>query len=275
MTTYTITTLRIGELMVPQGGAVIRDPIHCWLVRGGGVTILVDSGMIEAAALRARLKVDGIGGGHAPLIEGLARAGLEPKDVDYVILSHLHFDHAQNLDLFPEACVVVQRDELFHAIDPTPTQRIYYFRETVAELLGRKRPAQLRLVDGDVDFLDGITLLKTPGHTPAMQVPIITTTKGKVALVTDLGDHYRHWFPDDPRATDKPMRFMAGALLPSSIRSESERDFTASMRRVLAHADIVVPAHDFRIPQQMPDAWFAIPESTSGDLAHAPMETSR
>ena len=275
MTTYTITTLRIGELMVPQGGTVLRDPIHCWLVRGGGVNILVDSGMIDAAALRVRLKVDGQGGGHAPLIEGLAREGLAPKDIDYVVLSHLHFDHAQNLDLFPDACVVVQRDELFHAIDPTPTQRIYYFRETIADLLARKRPAQLRLVDGDVDFLDGITLLKTPGHTPAMQVPIIATAKGKVALVTDLGDHYRYWFPDDPRATDKPMRFMAGALLPSSIRSESERDFTASMRRVLAHADIIVPAHDFRIPRRMPDEWFTIPESTSGDLAHAPMETSR
>jgi glyoxylase-like metal-dependent hydrolase (beta-lactamase superfamily II) len=275
VTTYTITTLRIGELMVPQGGTVLRDPIHCWLVRGGGVNILVDSGMIDAAALRVRLKVDGQGGGHAPLIEGLAREGLAPKDIDYVVLSHLHFDHAQNLDLFPDACVVVQRDELFHAIDPTPTQRIYYFRETIADLLARKRPAQLRLVDGDVDFLDGITLLKTPGHTPAMQVPIIATAKGKVALVTDLGDHYRYWFPDDPRATDKPMRFMAGALLPSSIRSESERDFTASMRRVLAHADIIVPAHDFRIPRRMPDEWFTIPESTSGDLAHAPMETSR
>lgn len=275
MTTYTITTLRIGELMVPQGGTIVRDPIHCWLVRGGGATILVDSGMVDAETLRHRLKVEGIGGGHAPLIEGLAREGLEPADVDYVVLSHLHFDHAQNLDLFPDACVVVQRDELFHAIEPTPTQRIYYFRETITELLGRKRPAKLRLVDGDVDFLDGITLLKTPGHTPSMQVPIITTAKGKVALVTDLGDHYRYWFPDDPRASDKPMRFMAGALLPSSIRSESERDFTASMRRVLSHADIVVPAHDFRIPRQMPDEWFACPESTSGDLAHAPMEASR
>lgn len=275
MTTYTITTLRVGELMVPQGATVIRDPIHCWLIRGGGVNLLVDSGMIEADALRQRLKVDGRGGGHAPIVEALAREGLLPSDIDYVILSHLHFDHAQNLDLFPDACVVVQRDELFHAIDPTPTQRIYYFRETIADLLARKRPAKLRLVDGDVDFLDGITLLKTPGHTPAMQVPIIATTKGRVALVTDLGDHYRYWFPDDPRATDKPMRFMAGALLPSSIRSESERDFTASMRRVLANADIVVPAHDFRIPRQMPDEWFACPESTSGDLAHVPTETSQ
>lgn len=273
MTNYTIITLRVGELQVPQGGGTtIRDPVHCWLVRGAGVNILVDSGMDEAAQLLARLKVAGSGGGHQPIIAGLAAEGLTPADIHYVIPTHLHFDHAQNLDLFPDACVVVQREELFHAIDPTPTQRIYYFRETVAELLARKRPTQLRLVDGDVAFLDGITLLKVPGHTPAMQVPVVTTAKGKVALVSDLGDHYRYWFPDDPRASDRPMRFMAGAFLPSSIRTESERDFTASMRRVLDHADIVVPAHDFRVPRRIPEEWFACPDSTAGDLAHHPAE---
>lgn len=273
MTDYTVTTLRIGELDVPQsGGGTIRDPVHCWLVRGDGVNILVDSGMDDAATLLARLKVNGRGGGHAAMTAALAAEGVTPADIDFIILTHLHFDHAQNLDLFPDACVVVQRDELFHAIDPTPTQRIYYFKETVAALLARKRPKQLRLVDGDIAFRDGILLLKTPGHTPAMHVPIVTTAKGKVALVSDLGDHYRYWFPDDPRATDRPMRFMAGAMLPSSIRSESERDFTASMLRVLDHADIVVPAHDFRVPVRMPEQWFAIPDSTEGDLAHTPVE---
>lgn len=273
MTHYTVTTIRVGELQVPQGnGATIRDPVHCWLVRGDGANILVDSGMDEAALLLARLKVNGRDGGHRPLIDGLAAEGLAPGDIDQIILTHLHFDHARNLDLFPDACVVVQRDELFHAIDPTPTQRIYYFRETIGDILDRKRPARLRLINGDLQLRDGILLLKTPGHTPGMHVPIITTARGKVALVSDLGDHYRYWFPDDPRATDRPMRFMAGAFLPSAIRSESERDFTASMRRVLDHADIVVPAHDFRIPKRMPEEWFAIPDGTAGDLAHSPPE---
>lgn len=272
MTNYTITTLRIGELDVPHGGGTMRDPVHCWLVQGDGVKILVDSGMDDTAVLRKRLKITGRGGGHTALTEALAGEGLTPGDIDFVIPTHLHFDHGWNLDLFPDACVVVQRDEIFHAIDPTPTQRIYYFRETVTQILSRKRPNQLRLVDGDLEFRDGITLLKVPGHTPGMHVPIITTEKGKVALVSDLGDHYRYWFPDDPRASDRPMRFMTGAKLPSSIRSESERDFTASMQRVLDHADIVVPAHDFRIPKRMPEEWFAIPESTEGDLAHTPLE---
>jgi len=272
VTKYTVTTLKMGELDVPHGGGTIRDPVYCWLVRGDGVNILVDSGMDDTAVLRKRLKITGRGGGHAAMTAALASEGLRPGDIDFVIPTHLHFDHGWNLDLFPDACVVIQRDELFHAIDPTPTQRIYYFKETVAQLLSRKQPNQLRLIDGDLEFRDGITLLKVPGHTPGMHVPIITTEKGKVALVSDLGDHYRYWFPDDPRATDRPMRFMAGAMLPSGIRSESERDFTASMQRILDHADIVVPAHDFRIPKRMPEEWFAIPESTEGDLAHTPLE---
>ena len=83
MTDYTVTTLRIGELDVPQGnGGTIRDPIHCWLVRGDGVNILVDSGMDDADTLRDRLRVNGRGGGHAAMTAALAAEGLVPADID-------------------------------------------------------------------------------------------------------------------------------------------------------------------------------------------------
>lgn len=269
---WTITSLRIGELFLPHGGGIMRDPIHCWLVRGPGHNILVDSGMADIATVTARLKVDGIGGGHAALTAALAAEGLAPGDIDHVVLTHLHFDHADNLTLFPDACIVVQRDELFHAIDSVPSQRIYYWRESVTEILARRRSVGARLVDGDTDLLPGFRLIKTPGHTPGMQIPIVTTAKGTVALVSDLGDHYRYWFPADARATEKPMRFLSGDFLTGNIRSESERCWQASMRRCFDEADIVVPAHDFRIPMRIPEQWWAIPESTAGDLAHTPIE---
>jgi N-acyl homoserine lactone hydrolase len=262
---FEIHSLRLGELMIPQGDAFLRDPIHAWYVSDGSVRILVDSGMPDAADLKLRLRVDGQGGGHASVIQALAEVGTTPDAIDTVIATHLHFDHAWNLDLFPRACVFVQRDEMFHAVDPVATQRIYYFRETLIGLLGRRRPSQLRLVDGDLALMDGLNLLKTPGHTPGMQVPIVTTIRGKVALVSDLGDHYRYWYPADPRATDKPMRFMAGSLLPGPIRSEGERVYVASMERVKAATDIVVPAHDFRIPKHLPADWFEVPASAQDD----------
>ncbi|SEF08023.1 Glyoxylase, beta-lactamase superfamily II [Rhizobiales bacterium GAS191] len=265
---FEIHTLRLGELLIPQGDSFLRDPIHAWFVTDGNVRILVDSGMPDAADLKLRLRIDGQGGGHASLAQALAAAGTTPEAIDMVIATHLHFDHAWNLDLFPRACVLVQRDEMFHAVDPVATQRIYYFRETLIGLLNRKRPSELRLVDGDETLMEGLSLLKAPGHTPGMQVPVVTTARGKVALVSDLGDHYRYWYPADPRATDKPMRFMAGSFLPGAIRSEGERAYVASMARVKAAADIVVPAHDFRIPRRLPADWFELPASTEDDLGH-------
>jgi glyoxylase-like metal-dependent hydrolase (beta-lactamase superfamily II) len=266
---FEIHTLRLGELMIPQGDGFVRDPIHAWFVTDGTTRILVDVGMPSVEETHRRLGIAATGGGADSLVRTLAACGTEPGAIDIVIATHLHFDHAWNLDLFPQACVIVQRDEVFHAVDPAPTQRIYYLRETLLSLLGRKRPSGLRLVDGDTDLMPRIQLLKVPGHTPGMQVPIVTTDKGKVALVSDLGDHYRCWFPADPRATDHPMRFMTGSFLPGAIRSESERVYQDSMARVRAASDIVVPAHDFRIPGHIPTEWFDLPDSTSGDLSHA------
>ena len=48
---------------------------------------------------------------------------------------------------------------------------------------------------------------------------VVTTARGRVALVSDLGDHYRCWHPADPRASSTPMRFLAGSFLPGAIRS--------------------------------------------------------
>ncbi|MFW2830435.1 N-acyl homoserine lactonase family protein [Sphingomonas sp. ID0503] len=248
----------------------MRDPIHCWLVQGEGRNILVDTGMADLPLIERRLKVQGTGGGHEGLRSALAEHGLTPDDIGHVVLTHMHFDHADNLDLFPNACVVVQRRELMAAIDPVPSQRIYYWQTTIDNLIARKRPNQLVLVDGDHDLFPGIRLLSVPSHTEGMQVVIVSTEKGRAALVSDLGDHYRYWYPADPRATDRPQRSLTGAFLTGNIRSESERDWQKAMRRVLDNSDIVVPAHDFRIPRSIPDEWFAIPESTAGDLAHVP-----
>lgn len=271
MADWSITSLRLGELYLPEGGGIMRDPIHSWLVRGGGgVVMLVDSGMNEIAVVTERLKVGGVGGGHPAFRTALAAEGLTPGDVTHVVLTHMHFDHAENLDLFPQACVVVQRAELMAAVDPVPSQRIFYWRSTLTNLIERKRPAQLRLVDGDADLFPGIRLLKTGAHTEGMQVVVVTTAKGRVALVSDLGDHYRYWYPADPRANRRPQRSLSDAFLTGNVRSGSEREWQAAMRRVLDNADIVVPAHDFRIPVRIPEQWFAVPESTDSDLAHVP-----
>ena len=274
MSTWRIASLQIGELYLPHGGGIMRDPVHVWLAQNGRNNVLIDSGMAAIELITKRLKINGWGGGHEALTRVLAGEGLAPGDIDHIVLTHGHFDHADNLDLFPDACVVLQRDELHHAADPVPSQRIFYWQSTLGNLVQRKRPGQIRTLDGDAELFDGFRVLKVPSHTPGMQVPLLTTEKGIVAIASDLGDHYRYWFPADPRATDHPQRSLSDAFLTGNIRSESERDWQSAMARVRAHSDIVVPAHDFRIPKRIPDEWFAIPDSTEDDLAHVPPSVS-
>lgn len=262
---FEIYSLKMGELLIPEDGALLLDPIFVWLVTDGITRILVDGGMPEIAEVTRRLNVDGSGGGHASLRTALGSVGVTPEQINFVVVTHLHYDHGSNLDLFPNACVVLQRDELEHAVDPVPTQRLYYFKEVAIHLLGRKRPSKLRLIEGDLKLVDGIELLKVPGHTPGMQIPIVTTARGKVALVTDLGDHYRNWYPANPRATRHPLNYLADSFLPSGIRSESERTYLESMRRAMNAADIVIPAHDTRIPLHIPNEWFDLPPITRPD----------
>jgi N-acyl homoserine lactone hydrolase len=259
---FEVHSLKIGELLIPEDGGLLLDPVHVWLVTDGRTRVLVDGGMPDIAEVTRRLKVDGSGGGHSSLRKILGAVGVEPEQINYVVVTHLHYDHGSNLDLFPDACIVIQRDELSHAADPVPTQRLFYFKEALIGLLGRKRPSKLRVIDGDLELLDGIKLLKVPGHTPGMQVPIVTTARGKVAIVSDLGDHYRNWYPADPRATRHPLNYLADSFLPGGIRSESERTYLDSMRRTKEAADIIIPAHDTRIPIRIPRDWFELPPIT-------------
>jgi N-acyl homoserine lactone hydrolase len=259
---FEVHSLKMGELLIPEDGGLLLDPVYVWLVTDGKTHILVDGGMPDIAELTRRLKIDGSGGGHASLRKALGTAGLTPEQIQFVVVTHLHYDHGSNLDLFPGACVILQRDELAHAVDPVPTQRLFYFKEASINLLSRKRPSKLRLMDGDFQLQEGFDVLKVPGHTPGMQVPIVATARGKVGLVSDLGDHYRNWYPADPRATRHPMNYLADSFLPGGIRSESERVYQDSMRRVMNAADIVIPAHDTRIPLHVPKEWFDLPPIT-------------
>ena len=86
---------------------------------------------------------------------------LTPADIDCVVLSHLHFDHAANWDLFVNAEIVVHESEVAYA---QASDDIALLRYPVPALLAHKR---LRLITGETAALeDGVQIFHVPGHTP-------------------------------------------------------------------------------------------------------------
>ncbi|PSP76004.1 MBL fold metallo-hydrolase [Halobacteriales archaeon QS_3_64_16] len=120
--------------------------------------------------------------------EQIADLGYEPEDVDQVVLSHLHLDHAGDIDAFSESTIVVQQAELEYAWWPAdPIQRSLYLEGDFGPL--RSGAFDVREIEGSYDvFGDGtIRCLPTPGHSAGHQaLQVELEEAGTVILGADL-----------------------------------------------------------------------------------------
>ncbi len=116
-----------------------------------------------------------------PLLAGLARHGMKPADVKAVFLSHLHFDHCNNIDLFPGARVYVARREWEYA--KSPHEKDLFIPWLIHEQLAQH---QVELLDGEGRITDGVRYIPAPGHTPGSYGLVLETgSKGRVVLAGD------------------------------------------------------------------------------------------
>ena len=119
----------------------------------------------------------------------LGQLGVAPEQLDYVVLSHLHFDHAGNVRMFagtaPGWCATTRRRS-----SPSATTGCFNGAHLKADYEG----LDFETVSGDAEFLPGVTLLEAPGHTPgtmSMQVELPDT--GTMIFTSDaiyMGDSY-------------------------------------------------------------------------------------
>src|SRR5579883_2758429 len=112
------------------------------------------------------------------LLKGLARHGVAPAAIKAVFLSHLHYDHSVNIDLFPQAKVYVSQREWDYA--KKPHEEDIFMPWLIHELLGRYT---VDFLEGERKLAAGITCLPAPGHTPGSYALLLETTKhGRVVL---------------------------------------------------------------------------------------------
>ena len=186
---YAVYPIHCGTLDLPKNvltytlgeGRTVPSPVVVFLLvpeDPADPVVVVDAGA-ERGEVAGRSLPDA---GPEPIAAGLDQHDVSPADVDYLVLTHLHHDHAANVDLFPEVSVLLQRTELRAAGDPLPHMRRAYLDAHVEAL----DDVDLTLVDGGYRLCDGIELLHTPGHTDGMQSVVVETRTGRLALVGDL-----------------------------------------------------------------------------------------
>ncbi|HJQ71105.1 MAG TPA: MBL fold metallo-hydrolase [Blastocatellia bacterium] len=168
----------------------IRIGLNALLVRTGRENVLVDTGIGHKWDARS---LDRYSIRHeTDILTELAKRGLTPEDIDIVINTHLHFDHAGTntverdgmvVPTFPRARYVVQRGEFEHALAPHERDRASYNPQDIKPVADA---GQLDLVEGDQEIVDGIRVIKVAGHNRDLQCVRIDSEGETAFMFADL-----------------------------------------------------------------------------------------
>jgi glyoxylase-like metal-dependent hydrolase (beta-lactamase superfamily II) len=158
-----------------------------WLIRGEGREVVVDTGF-SAAMARKR------GRQHLRCpTEGLQMLGVSASAVQDVVVTHLHYDHVGNFDLFPAARLHLQELEMRYATGRYMAHDCFRGAFEVEDVVGvvrRVYAGRVAFHDGDTALAQGISLHLIGGHTMGLQVVRVATRRGWVVLASDASHFY-------------------------------------------------------------------------------------
>ncbi|PYU09018.1 MAG: MBL fold metallo-hydrolase [Acidobacteria bacterium] len=223
----------------PDSRNRIRLAANSLLVRAANKNILIETGNGTKWTPKLR-DIYAIDEGD-PLTQNLATAGVSPSQVDLVINTHLHFDHAGGntkllddhaVPSFPNAQYIVQAEELAHAVNATERDRASYFEDN---FLPMRQSGQWKLISGDTEILPGISVVRTPGHNTSIQAVQLTGGGKTVFFVADLFPTRHHL----------PLAWIMAYDLYPLQTLETKRKW---MRTIVEDGWIVVFGHDPDVP---------------------------
>jgi glyoxylase-like metal-dependent hydrolase (beta-lactamase superfamily II) len=217
--------------------------LRCLLVEAPNALVLIDTGVGNKYDEKFA-DIYGISNAGDPtrLEDGIRDAGFQPEDVDIVVSTHLHFDHAGGNTLrrddgsvvpaFPRARYVVQRGELDFAHSRNERIRASYLPENFDPVT---EAGLWDLVDGDAVVTDGIRVVPTPGHTPFHQSVLVESDGAVACYLADVC----------PTSAHVPLPWIMGYDLEPLVTLESKRSLWS---RALEEDWLLVFEHDPRVP---------------------------
>jgi len=200
---------------------------YIWLLRRGDEVILIDTGFDEAEAKQRRFEL------RQNIGQALAPFGLTPEDITKLIVTHLHFDHAGGLHLFPNATIYLQPAEMAYATGPCMCHDVLrepFTGAHICEAVQKLYAGKLIFTDGDAEIADGVTVHAIGGHSRGLQSVRVRTEAGWLVLASDASHFYEN--------------FQRRVPFPLVVDVEDMLTGFDTLYRLASSPDLIVPGHD-------------------------------
>ncbi len=208
-----------------------------WLVRGNGRNILVDSGFYREQFFK-QWKVNDF----VKPSEALAPLGVRPEEITDVIITHMHWDHADGMDLFPKARIWLQKDEYAYYTGEAWQQKGAHGGidpDDVLAVVKLNLEGRVGLVNGDAqEIMPGVTCYIGGKHTYQSQYVGVTSKEGTVILASDNMYLYENLEKHAPIA--------------QTLDADSNLRAQDRMKQLAASPKLIIPGHDPAVFEKFP-----------------------
>ncbi len=206
-----------------------------WVLIGGSRVFVVDTGFSAAMAKRRGRVIT------QDVEAGLARIGVAARDVEDVIITHMHYDHAGNLPLFPKARFHVQDREMAFCTGRCMVHEAFsvaFEADDVKSMIDRVFERRVRFHDGETTLAPGLSVHWVGGHTAGLQIVRVNTARGWIVLASDASHYYANMEQERPY----PLVYNVNDMVEGYAKS----------RLLAASAADVIPGHDPQVLARYP-----------------------
>jgi glyoxylase-like metal-dependent hydrolase (beta-lactamase superfamily II) len=208
-----------------------------WAIVGAKGTIIVDTGFDEAMARRRQREI------VKPVRDGLAALGVAADSVASVIISHMHYDHCGNHELFANARYHLQDREMAFVTGRCmchATLRAAFEADDVIAMVRKLFAGRAAFHDGDDEIAPGVSVHLIGGHSRGLQSVRVKTRRGYVVLASDATHLYAH--------------LDTGRVFPITYNIGDVLEGYGTLKKLATSPRHVVPGHDPLVLARYPAA---------------------
>jgi glyoxylase-like metal-dependent hydrolase (beta-lactamase superfamily II) len=244
--TYEVYAIRYGHHDRPSSDNFIGGDAHdvlqpldyfVWAIIGPGGPFIVDTGFDAATGKKRQREL------LNPVAEGLKAIDIRPDQISNVIVSHLHFDHAGNHDLCPQARYHLQALEMEHVTGRCmcyPYLRKSFEVDDVVGMVRKVFAGRVTFHSGVNEIAPGITVHHIGGHSRGLQCVRVETRRGPVVLASDASHLYEH--------------LEQGRVFPTTYNIAEVLIGYETLHKLAHSPRHIVPGHDPKVLERYPAA---------------------